>query len=160
MASYHNIIQGNASILVGSDLGYITGGVKLVVSSEMYYVSPEGINANVHARRTSQTYEVQATLLEPTMANIIIAHDWQNTSGSAMDFGGENFKPTETAVTIYGYVPGSGLYTRTIAADRSVAVPNGEMTYSDAQETQLPVTFHLLYDPTDSRCGVMTDATS
>ena len=166
MSSHYNICLGNASMTIGSDLGYITGGVILTVASEMYYVKPEGVNAPVLARNTGQTYEMKTTLLEPTMANMQIAFDWQNSSASAsggssrLDFGNENMIPTERTISIYGYVPGSGLYTRTIYADQAVAVPGADVTATDTAETSIPVTFHLLYNETNSRCGYMDDAVS
>lgn len=167
MADYNNIIQGGAAVLVGSDLGYITDGVTFAVIEEMYYKRPEGVSMDVHARRVSQNYEIRTTLLEPTMANMQIALDWQGTSATAsggleqLEFGNDgNFKPSASVVKIYGYVPGSGGFTRYVQLDRAVAITNVESSFQDAEETKLPLAMHALYDATNSRAGLLSDATS
>jgi len=165
MASYLNIVQGGASITVGSDLGYIRDGVTLVVNAEPYYTSVEGINCHIHARMPQQNYEVRTTLMEPTLANLKIAFDWQTASATAAsaainEFGGDNFKPTERDVKIYGYVPGASAYTRYFQLFRAIAVGGGEVKSAHDEETRLPVVFHGLYYPTSASVGLVSDATS
>jgi hypothetical protein len=161
--TYTNIVQGGASITIGSDLGYIQGGVTLITNADMYYATVEGINTDLHARNTKQTYEIRTTLVEPTMANLKIALDWSTASATASGgninkFGGGNFKPTERDVVIYGYVPGSGMYARNIEIYRGVAVPGGEITMANAEETRIPIVIHGLYTPSASAVGCLTDA--
>jgi hypothetical protein len=165
--TYTNIVQGGASITVGSDLGYIQGGVTLIVNSDMYYAGVEGINTDLHCRVPKKTYEIRTTLVEPTMANLKIAFDWTKASataagGNTQEFGTQgasgDFKPTDRTVVIYGYVPGSAGYVRNFQIDRAVAVPGGEVTMANAEETRVPVVFHALYYPASSRVGIMTDA--
>ena len=165
MSSETNIVQGGASITIGSDLGYIRDGVSLGITSDMYYGTAEGVNTNLTARRPSVVYEIKTTLLEPTMANLVIAFDWSNASATAsaantLEFGGENFSPTENEVVIYGYVPGGSDYTRTITIDRGVAVPSEGMAFADAEETKVPLVISCLYSTTNSRVGQMSDATA
>jgi hypothetical protein len=156
--TYTNIVQGGASITIGSDLGYIQGGVTLITNADMYYATVEGINTDLHARNTKQTYEIRTTLVEPTMANLKIALDWSTASATASGgninkFGGGNFKPTERDVVIYGYVPGSGMYARNIEIYRG-----GEITMANAEETRIPIVIHGLYTPSASAVGCLTDA--
>ncbi|HEY5132109.1 MAG TPA: hypothetical protein VII85_00330 [Candidatus Krumholzibacteriaceae bacterium] len=162
--TYTNICQGGASITVGTDLGFITGGVTLVTNADMYYAGCEGVTTDIHARVPKTTYEIKTTLLEPTMANLKIALDWSAASasssgGNAQTFGTSGqFKPTERMVMIYGYVPGSGMFSRLIMLDRAIAVPGGDIVMANAEETKVPVVFHGLYSPPTSRVGMMIDA--
>lgn len=167
MGDHNNVIAGGASITLGSDLGYILQGTGVVMSvtSEPLYVNVEGMNAEIMARFPKVSYEFTTTLAEPTMQNMIYAYDWQNdsatgASGNVLEFGGENYVPTVREITIFGYVPGSGNFTRQIALDRAVAVPGGEHKYTDTEVTTVPFTFHGLYDSGDSRVGQLIDGTS
>lgn len=168
MGDHNNIIAGGAAIVIGSDLGYILQGTGVVMSvtSEPMYVRVEGgVNAEVMARFPLVSYEFTTTLAEPTMQNMIYAYDWQNStgtgaSGNVIEFGGENYVPTVREITIFGYVPGSGNFTRQIVLDRAVAIQGGEHKYTDTEVTTVPFTFHGLYDSADSRVGQMIDGTS
>ena len=165
MADKYNITQGGGSVTIGSDLGYIDGAVTLNVASEMSYFAPVGVHADVFARNVKATYEVSFTLAEPTMDNLVIVFDWSNgsgtgASGNEVEFGGENMVPTERVVQIYGYVPGSGRYTRYFQLDRAVAVPGSEWSAQDDSPSLVQATFHGLYDTDDTRVGLLVDATS
>ena len=166
MSDVNNIVQGGASITIGSDLGYLKDGVTMAVSSDMSYTRVEGVNANMIARKVNQNYEIRTVLAEPTVANLRLAYDMQNATGTAsggletQTFGGENFKPSENIVQIYGYVPGSGQYTRYIKFDRGVAIPSDDLTFADADSTGLSIAMACLYSVTNSRVGIITDATS
>jgi len=166
VSSYDNIIQGGASITIGSDLGYLKEGVTMSVASDMVYTRVEGINANVMARNVNQNYEFRTVLAEPTRANLKIAFDWQNASATAAGsleintFGGENFIASANDVKIYGYVPGSAAYTRYIELYRAIAIPNGEVSFADAESTGLPITFAGLYYATSSCVGQLADSTA
>lgn len=164
MGSQANIIVGGAALVVGSDLGYIVDGVTMTVEADMWYGAVETIPVDIVSRRTKTHYKFVSTLVEPTMANLKIAYDWQNTAGGldpiTLDFGGENFIPTESAVEIYGYVPGGNLYTRKLSLDRAVVEPGGELKHTDADMVKVQVTFKGLYSETNSRVGVLSDAIS
>jgi len=167
MGDENNIVAGGASITVGSDLGYIQypDGVTMTVNAEMLYVQVESLNTDIVARNTKTTYEVSTILAEPTMDNLTIAYDWQNASstgasGNQILFGGDNSKPSGRVVHIYGYVPGSGGYTRTWKFFNAVAVPGGEWKATDSEISKTPVTFHCLYSTSDSGVGMLIDATS
>jgi hypothetical protein len=166
MGEVNNIVAGGASITVGSDLGFIKhgAGVVLTPSCEPLYIKVEGVNTCVAARLPDVSYEISTVLSEPTMANIKLAWSWKNASstasGSSLAFGGENFVPPISGVTIYGYVPGSGGYTRQIVIDRAMAIPGGELKYTNAEETCIALTMRCIYDSTNSRIGRLVDATS
>lgn len=165
MGNSTNIVVGGASIIHDStDLGYIVDGVTLIVESDMWYGAVEGIPADIVARRTKSSYKFATTLVEPTMANLKIAYDWQNTESGddpiALDFGGENFVPSTASVEIYGYVPGGDLFTRKITLDSAVAESGGELKNTDADMVKIPVTFKGLYNETNSRVGELSDAAS
>ena len=134
----------------------------MAVEGDMWYGKVEGINADIVARRPKVSYKVQTTMVEPTMANLKIANDWQNTEGIldpvTLDFGGENFIPTEEAVIIYGYVPGGDLYTRMFTFSRAVVEPGGEMKHTDEEWTKVAIVFKGLWDETNSRVGELSDA--
>lgn len=164
MGDATNIIVGGASMVIdSSDIGYIVDGVALLTEADMQYFEVEGIPTPVAARRKAK-YKAQTTLVEPTMANLKIANDWQNTEGIldpiVLDFGGENFIPTEVEIEIYGYVPGGDLYTRMFTFDSAVAEPGGEVKHTDADMTKVAVTFAALWNATNSRCGTLSDASS
>jgi len=163
MGDSTNIIIGGATLLVDDvNLGYIVDGVRMTVEADMWYGKVEGVPVDIVARRPRVSYKFQATLVEPTLANLKIAYDWSNTQDAGppitLDFGGENFIPTSLEVAIYGYVPGGDLFTRMLTIDVAVVEPGGEMVHTDEDMTKIPVVFKGLWDEATSRVGELSDA--
>jgi hypothetical protein len=162
MGTYTNIVQGGATVTISSDLGFISDGVTITPSFEMSYGKVEGINAHLTARRPLTNYEVAFTLMEMTLANFIKAWDIKNSVvGSApatLEFGGENFKPTENVLVVYGYTPGATSYARSVTFQRAVVSSPGEFATKDSDPSSLAVTLHALYYTTDGNVGKFSDA--
>lgn len=162
MGTYTNIVQGGATVTIGSDLGFIADGVTITPSFEMSYGKAEGINAHITARRPLANYDVSFTLLEMTLANFIKAWDIKNSiSGSApatLKFGGENYKPTENVLVVYGYTPGATSYARSVTFQRAVVSSPGEFATKDSDPSNLAMTLHALYYPTGTCVGTFSDA--
>lgn len=164
MGTYTNIVQGGASVLITSDLGYISDGVSIAPSFEMSYGKAEGVNAHLTARRTLANYDVSFTLLEMTLENFIIAWNVKNAKvtgpPATLKFGGENFVPTENTLVVYGYTPGATSYARTVTFYRAVVSSPGEFATKDSDPSSLAVTMHGLYHVSNAAVGIFSDAAS
>jgi hypothetical protein len=162
MATYTNIVQGGASVYIGADLGYIADGVAITPSFEMSYGKAEGIPAHITARRPMSNYDASFTLMEMTLENFIIAWNIKNSKvtgpPATLKFGGENFKPTENTLVIYGYTPGATSYARTVTFYRAVVSSPGEFKTSDADPSSVAVTMHGLYHVSNAAVGIFSDA--
>jgi len=160
MASKDNLVQGGASVTIGSDLGYLGDGITFAPTLSQYYQKVEGIPMDLGARDT-WGYDISFTLSEITQANMKIAMGIQEAVAGAgpytLDIVPEAV-PAEMAVVIYSYVPGANMYVRTITASRCVLSAPASLVTKDAEESKLACTFHLLYDVTNTRAALISDA--
>ena len=158
-----NYAVGGATVTIGSDLGYIKDGVTVTPSVELYTIEGvEQLLTPAEAYRVSEGWEISFTLCEPTMANLQIAVDCDNTpAAGVVDIGDNQFTPTKRVIVMTGIVPGGDAYVRTWQFDACVVSGPAEIKFTKGQETNLAVTFMALYDDqTNNRVSELTDATA
>ena len=120
MGDRTNIVVGGATVLIGSDLGFITEGIKLTPTREMF--TPEGIESlygPIKKWLTKEEYAFAFTLMEPINANIKIWLDSTNaeaagppkTTDIGHGPGGDTGIVTERVLVMTGIVPG-GTFVR------------------------------------------------
>lgn len=159
------IIIGGASVTIGVDLGYIKDGLHISKEEEIYYVTGvEGLPTPPMAHRTSIQYTMSGTLVEPTLANIILAWACTDAPGTTgiLEIGKaaemDIVTNLEKAVNFLGHHTQAGA-VRTIAAAKCTADGPGEMVISDSEETSLPFTFKVLWDTAGTdQSIIITDA--
>jgi len=162
MADKDNLCQGGAAVTIGSDLGYLGDGITFAPTLSQYYQKVEGIPMDLGARDT-WGYDISFTLSEITQANMKIAMGIQETivtgPPATLKVVAEAV-PTEQTIVIYSYVPGGSLFLRTITATRCVLSAPASLVTKDAEESKLACTFHLLYDVSNTRAAIISDAAS
>jgi len=166
-----NIVAGNNTVLIGTDLGYVKGGTTITPTREL--LRPEGIEG----LRTSPTgatfltkeeYQFAFSLLELTLENIKIWLDSGNSIAAGpprtLNIGhgpsGDVAVVTERVLVITGLVPGVTRFVRTITASKAVLLTPGETKITQFEEQMLPMTFVTNWDATLNRCFGFSDATS
>lgn len=168
MGNATNIVAGGASVLIGTDLGYIKDGITITPTREL--LLPENVEtlfAPPKAFLTKETYGFTFTLVEPTEANIIFWLDVGNAIAPGPPAilkvghgpGGDLTQPTERVLVVTGIVPG-GTFVRTITCNRAVADAPGEMKITQFEETALPCSFTIIWDSVNTRAFVISDAAS
>jgi len=169
-----NVVQGTgwtvdgstAAVTIGSDLGYVKDGIRITPSVDLYLVGEavEQLTLPVKAFRVSETIEISFTLLEATLANIKLVEDIDNATAGAgpitLDWGDNQFIPTENALVVTGVVPGATRYVRTVTFPKAVLTSPAEIAFTKTEETALNATYTALYSESDTYAAEISDATS
>ena len=162
-----NLVVGNATVTIGSDLGAIKDGVTITPTFTVFNVDLEQELMSSRFWYTDKNFKCEFTLCEPTLANVKIAWDvTAATSGSGpilLNFGtasGTDFVPTNRVLAVTSFVPGASLFTRSVIFDKALLETPGPTAFSKRQETNLKCTFNCAYDTTNSRVGKFSDATA
>lgn len=165
-----NLVAGGAAVNIGGDLGSIKEGV--TVTPEMEFLFSEGIEglkAPGEAWLVKENYLIAFNLAEPTRDNIKIWLDSTNTESAGpdpitLDIGhgpsGDTGAVTKRAIAITAIVPGANLYVRTITFGQAVLDSPGEFKTTDAEMSMLPCTFRTLWDASNNRLLIVSDAQS
>jgi hypothetical protein len=152
MGTAANAAFGGAFVEIpaATDLGFIKNGLHIQKNEEIYRARVEGSILPVKTRRTSLEYTFSGTIVEPTLANIILVQDVTDTIAGAgpytLNVGEpEENTPTQRQVVFKGIVPG-GSFVRTITVEEAVAENPGEMVITDAEEASLPFNYFTVLD--------------
>ena len=144
-----NIVRGGATVVIGSDVGAIEGGIRMTPTIDMLYVGDD-IEQTLHrikAFKVNENYELSFTMSEPTDENIKSAWDNENTWAAGppatLDFGDNQFDPMEVEISVTGAVSTG---TATVTYYKCVLSAPAEIPFTKAEYTKLPVTFACLYD--------------
>ena len=169
MGTKANIVVGGATVLIGSDLGFIKGGIKLTPTREQF--TPEDVDSlygPIKKWLTKEEYAFDFTLMEPTQANIKIWLDSTNAPGAGpdpipLDIGhgpsGDTGVVTENILVMTGIVPGN-IFVRTITVTNAVLETPGEMTIAQSGEASCPIVMTALWDDSNNRFFLISDATT
>ena len=144
-----NIVRGGATVVIGSDVGAIEGGIRMTPTIDMLYAGDdiEQVLHRIKAFKVNENYEVSFTMSEPTDANIKSAWDNDNTWAGAgpytLDFGDNQFDPVEVEISVTGAVSTG---TATVTFYKCVLTAPAEIQFTKAEYTKLAVTFAALHD--------------
>lgn len=160
-----NIILGKATLTVGViNMGLTQGGVSLRKTNEYLDIPADQVKGTAVKKRISESMFLTTTLLEGTLANMLIAfaEPATNTAGAGTDlaFGSQDAEEIEHAITVVGPPPGTTNVTRTFTFHRGVLVEDVEhMLGARDAAGLLPITFELLKDSNNGyNFGFFTDA--
>jgi len=166
MAEEDNCVIGGATATVGSDLGYLKSGdgVAVVPTVEHYHLEVESALSPVKSFRIKEAFEINFTLCEPTLANIVIACGTDNaasgTGPTVLSLGDNQVDVVEVVVAITGIVPGGDGFTRTWTFHRCILTSPPEIKFTKDEPTMLPVGFTAHYDSTETEISEISDAAS
>lgn len=150
MGDAANVIIGAAIIAFdGTDLGFTKDGIKIRMEREYVDVAADQLVGLVKKGKAMEKVFVSTTLLETTLANIVVA--WDQPTGS---FGSTSVQ--EKALEIIGPAPGGT--TRTISLYRTVQTADGELSYSREEEASLEVEFEALKRASDQQFGTIAES--
>ena len=166
-----NIVWGGATVLISSDLGTLDSGSGVVISFSQENASVganvEQLTLPVASWRTSEEITIAFTLLEPTLANIVIAVDSDNTitngtppAPNTVDIGDNQSALTNRVVVVTGVAPGASKFARTVTAGEAVLQGGTELKFTKGEATALAMTFLCHYESANSRALLFSDATA
>lgn len=160
-----NIIHGSATIAVGGvDMGWTQGGVTVRKANTYLDVEADQVAGVIVKKRTSERMFCGTTLIESTLANILVAMSeaTSQTAGSGdMVFGSSAPTTIEYTLVLVGKASHASNTERTYTFYRAVLADDVEHMVGarDAIGT-FPVSFELLKDPDNGyNFGYFTDAT-
>ena len=153
MSASTNLTVGGATVYIGADLGYIKDAVTITPTVELFTVDGvEQLLTPAAAWRVSESFECTFTLVEPTEGNINIALDSDNSwagTPSILEFGDNQFAPTERVLVVTGKTTGATQFVRTISFGRAVLSGPAPIKFTKGEETNLALTFMCLFDEAD-----------
>jgi hypothetical protein len=158
------IIVGGATVSIGGDVGGIKNGINQTPTIDLFTVDGiEQMPVAADAWITNRVFELSFTMVEPTLANIIIAWDLPDAAAGTGPITLDvlttlTHEPTERAITVTGVVPIAGRFVRTVVWDKCVLTSPAPLYFGKAQETNLEVTFMCLWDSATSMVGDFSDA--
>jgi hypothetical protein len=155
-----NIIVGAASVRVnGTDVGYTQGGVTCRAAMEFLDIDADQLAGVVKKIPTFERAYLTTTMLEATIANLLIATNQPstNSTGSSLSFGQAVPAAPEHTLTITGVAPQGGVRTYTFYR----AVVSDEVEHligARDNVSSVPIGFELLKDPAhDNEFGFFVD---
>lgn len=158
----NNLVAGGATVTIGSDLGAIKDGITVTPTREVLTIDLEQEMTPSKAWNMAEKYTVEFTLCEPTLANIKIAWDCDNTvtvgPPATLNFGDHQFTPQTRVLVITGNRPGATVAARTLTFNNAIMETPAPLVFSKRQESNLKVGFMCLYDSSTSRVGQFSDA--
>ena len=142
-----NIIHGAAQLLVdGVNVGYTSGGVTLRRSREFLDIEADQAAGVIAKKVTMEKMFVSTTLLEATLANMLLALNAGTAGSGDGDFGEAAPEANEHELTIIGKGPVGK--TRTFTFYRAIISEDVETSLGSRENVnELPITFELLKDP-------------
>lgn len=167
-----NLVVGNATVLIGSDLGAIKEGITITPTYTVFNVDIEQEAFPSRYWYTDKKFTIEFTLCEPTLENIKIAWDMAGTITGAnprlLDIGtsaGTDFVPTSRVVVVTSFTPGGAggtLFTRTVTFHKALLETPGATTFTKRSEVSMKTTWNCTLDTaqTPDRVGQFSDATA
>lgn len=145
--SQNNIVHGAAQMIVdGTNVGYTSGGVTLRRSLEYLDVEADQAAGVIAKKVTMEKMFISTTLLESTVANMLMALNADSAGSGDGSFGLPSPETNEHTLSIIGKAPSGG--TRTYTFYRAVISEDVEHSVGSREAVnELPVTFELLKDP-------------
>lgn len=136
MGAAANIVVGPATLTFNSvDLGFTKDGVRLRMEREYVDVMADQAKGVVKKEKALERFYVATTLLEHTLANLLMA--WDQPTGS---LGSPNAQQHQLVVV--GLNP-NGL-ARTFTLPRAISHAEAEVNYGREEETAMEVEFECL----------------
>jgi hypothetical protein len=159
-----NIVKGGATVVIGSDVGAVEGGIRLTPTFDMLYAGDdiEQVIHRIKAWKVNENYQLEFTFSEPQQANIKSAWDndntWATGPPATLDFGDNQVDPQEVEISVTGYVS-DGLATITLY--RCVLSAPAQIQFAKNEYIKMAVTFDCLYDDqTENLIGQWSVASS
>jgi len=159
----NNVIIGVGELKVdGVGIGYTSGGVNLVANSDRMDKEVDQSYAPVGIHKIRETYQIQTSLAEATLANLKIV--WEQTeavvesSPTRTLSWGMNPAVVEHTLEFKGKSPEG--YDRTFSVYKAVVWEVGEIAHQKDALTLIPVTFRILPDvskPAGKEYGSIVD---
>jgi len=162
MGNSTNILFGSCAVWVdGVDVGYTQGGVTLSKQLDVLDTEADQVIGVIAKNVTMERMFVATTMLEATLANIILAmsEPASNTAGSGdLEYGDAAPTVTEHSLSLVGKAPSSG--TRTYTFYRASLAEGGEYAIGSREAVMaLPLRFELMKDADhDNKFGYHTDS--
>lgn len=193
--SVGNIIQGAANFFEGdaaslTDLGATQGGVSLALGgNEFARIEVDQMRGIADMEQVMQNYLIRTTLAEPTLANLTVAFNKQETATVSVATGDlfsieDEYRHERDSTTKYrkvvfvGPAPGTNKH-RSFVSNQNVSIGTPEQTYVRGEGTVIPIEFEIVpeartylasmhvkesidtqYVVVDSVCGSATTDTS
>jgi len=162
-------VVGNATVLIGSDLGgVIAGGITITPTFTTY--SPD-IEQELYESRfyfLKKKFTCKFALAEPTLENLKLAWDLSGAIGAGpprvLSFGQAvaanegDFVPSDRVLVVTSYTPQAVLATRTVTFNKAYLETPGATVFSKTAITALDCTFNCAYDSSSTKVGVISDA--
>jgi len=158
-----NVLIGVSTLKVdGVSLGYTSGGVNLVASSDRMDKEVDQSYAPVGIHKIRETYQIRTSLAEATLDNLKIV--WEQTeavvesSPTRTLSWGMNPAVVEHELEFKGKSPEG--YDRTYTVYKAVVWEVGEIPHMKDALTLIPVTFRILPDtskPAGKEYGYIVD---
>jgi hypothetical protein len=131
-----------------TDLGGTTDGVKLAISQSYFEMEVDQIVDIPGRRLTKREVEIETSLAEPTLENLVYALNAGTVTASATFKTFESptdtsaTQPTYRAVLFDGWAPGATPFRRRIILRKVLSIEGvKEMAYKKDGQTLLPVKF-------------------
>jgi hypothetical protein len=149
-----NYTQANVLIgvgvlkLDGVSLGYTSGGVNLVHSSDKMDKEVDQSYSAVGVHKIRENFQIKTSLAEVTLANLKIV--WEQTEAISVTSTkrtlswGMNSAITEHTLEFEGVSPEG--FARTFTVRKAVVWESGEVAHQKDAMTLIPVTFRVLPD--------------
>lgn len=145
----NNVIIGVGRLSIdGSSIGYTSGGVNLVQSSEKMDKDVDQSYAPVGIHKVRENFQIVTNLAEVTLANLKLV--WEQTEAVTTGVGtrtlswGMNPSVIEHTLEFKGKSPEG--YDRTFTVHKAVVWESGEVAHQKDALTLIPVTFRVLPD--------------
>lgn len=132
MGSKNNIILGNGLVKLveppdystSTDLGYFTGGLKLIWQKRFIYPNQMNTTVNTHVYISEETVEIEANLYEIVQSTLSRIWGAMSFSSNAASFGGDiRIRPIR--LQFIGTTPFSTNGTRTFEFFRCIPIELG-----------------------------------
>lgn len=157
-----NLVVGGAAVTIGSDLGAIKDGITITPTREVFTIDLEQEMTPSKAWNVTEKWAIEFTLCEPTLANIKIGWDVDNTvtvgPPATLSFGDHQFTPQERVLVVTGIRPGATAAARTVTFHKAVLETPAPLVFTKRAETNLKCGFMGLWDSSNSRVGQISDA--
>jgi hypothetical protein len=166
-----NLVVGNATVVIGTDVGAIKEGITVTPTFSVFNVDIEQELMPSRFWYTDKKFQLEFTMCEPTLANVKYSWDVSSsiTGGTppnpfVMTFGtaaGTDFVPAARTIVCTSFVPGGAggnLFTRTVIFNKCLLETPGPTVFSKRGETNLKCTFNCAIQ--SGSVGLFSDATT
>jgi len=164
-----NLVVGNATVFIGSDLGAIKDGITITPTFTVFNVDIEQESFPSRYWYTDKKFTIEFTLCEPTLENIKLAWDMAGaiTAGPPrlLDIGtsaGTDFVPNARVIVVTSFTPSATglLPVRTVTFHKCLLETPGATTFTKRAEVSLKTTWNCALDTlqTPDRVGQFSEA--